>query len=88
MSERERPPDHQSRANTLLVLLRSYCANPNPATSQPQQLIIFTKKLIMAVFNWDYLSFYDYDITWLYREVVFIPVLIVVLWFIWMKVVR
>lgn len=42
----------------------------------------------MAVFNWNYFSFYDYDITWLYREVVLIPVLIVGLWIIWMKVVR
>merc|ERR1712026_19021 len=46
------------------------------------------KNHIMAVFNWNYLSFYDFDSTWLYREVVLIPILIVVLWFIWMKVVR
>ena len=42
----------------------------------------------MAVFNWNYLSFYTFDSTWLYREVILIPILIVILWFIWMKVVR
>lgn len=42
----------------------------------------------MPVFNWNYLSFYDFDATWLYREVVLIPVLLAILWVIWMKVVR
>merc|ERR1712088_1146436 len=42
----------------------------------------------MAIFNWDYMSFYDFDSTWLYREVVLIPILLALLWIIWMKVVR
>merc|ERR1712179_776522 len=42
----------------------------------------------MAVFNWDYLSFIDVDTTWLYREMILIPILIFVLWAFWMKVVR
>ena len=43
---------------------------------------------IMAVFNWNYLSFVNFDSTWVYREMVLIPILIVILWFVWMKVVR
>merc|ERR1719262_1220467 len=42
----------------------------------------------MAVFNWNYFSFYEFDTTWLYREVVLIPILIAILWIVWMKVVR
>ena len=42
----------------------------------------------MAVFNWNYLSFVNFDSTWVYREMVLIPILIVILWFVWMKVVR
>merc|ERR1711982_278342 len=41
-----------------------------------------------AVFNWNYLSFVNFDSTWVYREMVLIPILIVILWFVWMKVVR
>merc|ERR1712029_863427 len=43
---------------------------------------------IMAVFNWNYLSFVNFDSTWVYREMVLIPILIVILWFVWMKFVR
>merc|ERR1712226_1414964 len=46
------------------------------------------RKKKMAVFNWDYLSFIDVDTTWLYREMILIPILIFVLWVFWMKVVR
>merc|ERR1712038_1392357 len=42
----------------------------------------------MAVFNWTYFSFTDIDTTWLYREMVLIPILIFFLWVFWMKVVR
>merc|ERR1712020_695964 len=45
-----------------------------------------TKK--MAVFNWTYFSFINVDTTWLYREMVLIPILIFILWIFWMKVVR
>merc|ERR1712079_903941 len=42
----------------------------------------------MNVFNWEYLSFISIDSTWLYREVLLIPILLVILWIVWMKVVR
>merc|ERR1712083_1270300 len=42
----------------------------------------------MNVFNWEYLSFISIDSTWLYREMLLIPILLVILWIVWMKVVR
>jgi len=42
----------------------------------------------MAVFNWEYLSFVNFDATWIYREVLLLPVLIVGLWFLWMRIVN
>jgi len=42
----------------------------------------------MAVFNWEYLSFVNFDSTWIYREVLFVPVLIAGLWFLWMRIVN
>jgi len=42
----------------------------------------------MAIFNWEYLSFTNINQTWLYREVVIIPVVVLVLWVLWMKVIR
>jgi len=42
----------------------------------------------MAVFNWEYLSFVSFDTTWIYREVLLLPVLIVGLWFLWMRIVK
>ncbi len=42
----------------------------------------------MAVFNWNYFSFYEYNTTWLYRELLLIPLLVIVLLFLWMKIVR
>ena len=56
----------------------------NSAVHSSQDL----KIIIMAVFNWNYLSFVSFDSTWVYREMVLIPILIVILWFVWMKVVR
>ena len=42
----------------------------------------------MAIFNWEYLSFYNLDQTWLYREMLIIPLLVIVLWVLWLKVIR
>ena len=42
----------------------------------------------MAIFNWEYLSFYNLDQTWLYREVFIIPVVVLILWVLWLKVIR
>ena len=42
----------------------------------------------MAIFNWEYLSFTNLDQTWLYREVLIIPVVVLVLWVLWMKVIK
>merc|ERR1711988_1524682 len=42
----------------------------------------------MNVFNWEYLSFITIDSTCLYRELLLIPILLVLLWIVWMKVVR
>merc|ERR1712111_201435 len=52
------------------------------------KILKFENLKIMAVFNWNYLSFVNFDSTWVYREMVLIPILIVILWFVWMKVVR
>uniref|UniRef100_A0A0K2SZV3 Uncharacterized protein n=1 Tax=Lepeophtheirus salmonis TaxID=72036 RepID=A0A0K2SZV3_LEPSM len=40
------------------------------------------------MFHWGYMSFYKYDSTWVYREVLILPVVVLFLWFCWMKVVR
>jgi hypothetical protein len=42
----------------------------------------------MAIFNWQYLSFMNLDPTWLYRELLIIPVMVLVLWVLWLKVIR
>ena len=42
----------------------------------------------MASFNWTYFSFYQYDTMWIYRELLAIPILVLILWYGWMKVVR
>ena len=42
----------------------------------------------MAIFNWEYLSFYTFDQTWFYREMLLIPIIVIVLWVLWLKVVR
>jgi len=42
----------------------------------------------MAIFNWEYLSFTRFDQTWLYRELVIIPVVLLILWVLWLKVIR
>lgn len=42
----------------------------------------------MAVFSWEYLSFVNFDSTWIYREVLLLPVIIIGLWFLWMRVVK
>ena len=42
----------------------------------------------MAIFNWEYLSFYTFDQTWFYREMLFIPIVLIGLWILWLKVVR
>lgn len=34
------------------------------------------------------MSFYEFDATWLYREVFIIPLAVIVLWFFWMRIVR
>ena len=43
---------------------------------------------IMAVFNWNYFSFYELDSTYLKWELGLIPIVVAVLWFVWMKIVR
>lgn len=47
-----------------------------------------TYELIMAIFNWEYLSFYTLDQTWFYREMLIIPLVVIVLWVLWLKVIR
>jgi len=42
----------------------------------------------MALFSWEYLSFLKLDQTWFYREMLFIPLAVIVLWVLWLKVVR
>ena len=42
----------------------------------------------MAIFNWEYFSYITMDQTWLYRELLFIPLLVIVLWVLWLKVIR
>ena len=42
----------------------------------------------MAVFNWEYLYFTNFNQTWLYREIVIIPVVVLILWVLWLKVIR
>ena len=42
----------------------------------------------MSIFNWDYFSFVNTDWTWAKRELIAIPVLVLVLCFGWMKMVR
>jgi len=42
----------------------------------------------MAVFNWEYLSFVNFDSTWFNREILALPLVIIVLWFLWMRVVK
>lgn len=42
----------------------------------------------MAIFNWEYLSFYTLDQTWFYREMLVIPLVVIVLWVLWLKVIR
>ena len=42
----------------------------------------------MANFNWEYLAFLNLDQTWLYREMIIIPVVVIVLWVLWVKVSR
>ena len=42
----------------------------------------------MAIFNWEYLSFYHLDPTWFYREMLIIPLMVIVLWVLWLKVIR
>jgi len=42
----------------------------------------------MAGFNWEYFGVINFDPTALYREVLLLPILIVVLWFLWMSVVK
>ena len=42
----------------------------------------------MTTFSWEYLSYYTFDQTWIYREVLLLPVVIAVLWFLWMRAVN
>ena len=42
----------------------------------------------MTNFNWEYLAFLNLDQTWLYREMIIIPVVVIVLWVLWLKVIR
>ena len=42
----------------------------------------------MSIFNWKYFSFVNTDWTWAQRELIAIPILVLVLWFGWMKMVR
>merc|ERR1712212_942191 len=45
------------------------------------------REVIMAGFSWQYFGFTNFDPTWIYRELLFVPILIAVLWFFWMRVV-
>merc|ERR1712111_203988 len=45
------------------------------------------QEVIMAGFSWQYFGFTNFDPTWIYRELLFVPILIAVLWFFWMRVV-
>jgi len=42
----------------------------------------------MAIFNWEYLSFTNFDQTWMTRELLIIPVVVLVLWVLWLRVIR
>ena len=42
----------------------------------------------MTLFDWKYFSFANLDWTWVQRELLIIPVLVLVLWFFWMRSVR
>ena len=42
----------------------------------------------MTIFDWKYFSFVNLDWTWVQRELLVIPVLVLVLWFFWMRSVR
>jgi hypothetical protein len=42
----------------------------------------------MTIFNWSYFSFVNTDWTWVQRELLIIPVLVLILWVGWMKMVR
>lgn len=42
----------------------------------------------MAIFNWEYLAFLKLDQTWFYREMLIIPVVVIVLWVLWLRVIR
>lgn len=41
-----------------------------------------------GIFNWEYMSFVNLDTTWLYREMLAIPVVVLILWVLWLRVVR
>jgi len=41
----------------------------------------------MAGFNWQYFGFTNFDATWIYRELLLLPIFIAILWFLWMRVV-
>merc|ERR1712045_519171 len=70
----------------LLLRLRDQLQKSSNQLQQTKKLNWWKDK--MAVFNWTYFSFTDIDTTWLYREMVLIPILIFFLWVFWMKVVR
>jgi hypothetical protein len=40
------------------------------------------------IFDWKLFSFVNLDWTWVQRELLIIPVLVLVLWFFWMRSVR
>merc|ERR1711997_1022978 len=61
---------------------------PKQASQQVPQNNCLKSKTKMNVFNWEYLSFISIDSTYLYREILLIPILLVILWVVWMKVVR
>ena len=42
----------------------------------------------MTILDWKYFSFVNLDWTWVQRELLVIPVLVLVLWFFWMRSVR
>jgi len=42
----------------------------------------------MAIFNWEYLSFTTFDQTWMTRELLIIPVVVLILWVLWLRVIR
>jgi hypothetical protein len=42
----------------------------------------------MAIFSWEYLAFLKLDQTWFYREMLIIPLVVIVLWVLWLRVIR